>query len=453
MRAFAVADHGIRSHGGHNLTYARRVLAAAAAAGWRPVLGVHVEAEAGLGAGTDTSPVFRRDMGGLSPSTGRLWRTPALGRTLLGKVRAPGFGSFAAPPSATEPATSAPATRGPLLRRLLEAAWAPGDDVSAHYGTWRGPDRYGDDLCRFIEAARLERGDVVLLPTIGPRELLGLASLLRRSAAARALAWRVVLRYPPNARTDEKVLRLALRRLEDGGADVGLFTDTRPLASAYGMLLGWAPAVLPIPVEPDFARRERPDGGLTVGYFGDARSEKGFCLLPDLVRRVRALKPTGPAIRFIVQTNFSIADGETAAASALTDLEGLADEHLTLIDGPFDPDGYRRNFHAADVVLIPYDPAAYDARSSGVFMEAIAAGTPALVSAGSWMADVLKTVQGPAASLVVERTVQGFAEGICQVDRNRPAFERAAELLRVTMHPLYDPARLVSMVAASSPGR
>jgi hypothetical protein len=44
---------------------------------------------------------------------------------------------------------------------------------------------------------------------------------------------------------------------------------------------------------------------------------------------------------------------------------------------------------AADVILLPYDPAAYAERTSGIFTEAVAAGRMPFVSEGTWMAHEL----------------------------------------------------------------
>src|SRR5207249_3906205 len=82
------------------------------------------------------------------------------------------------------------------------------------------------------------------------------------------------------------LLRSAVRSLNAASANtaVRFHTDTRRLADDYGRVCGAEFAVLPIPVNPRLRPSNRePSFPLTVTYLGDARAEKGYELLPDLV--------------------------------------------------------------------------------------------------------------------------------------------------------------------------
>ena len=83
----------------------------------------------------------------------------------------------------------------------------------------------------------------------------------------------------------------------------------------------------------------------------------------------------------------------------------------------------------ADLILLPYDPKLFRARTSGVFVEAIAAGKPPVVTDGTWMAHELRQ--------------HGLEQLI--LDWDSPAI--LADLLRVARDPEL-PAKLARMQAA-----
>jgi glycosyltransferase involved in cell wall biosynthesis len=56
-----------------------------------------------------------------------------------------------------------------------------------------------------------------------------------------------------------------------------------------------------------------------------------------------------------------------------------------LLEHGLDPAAYQALLADADLLLLPYDAAAYGPRSSGILAEARALGVPAVVPAGCWM--------------------------------------------------------------------
>ena len=69
----------------------------------------------------------------------------------------------------------------------------------------------------------------------------------------------------------------------------------------YKALCGAPISLLPIPVGTELAVAEYAAGALVIGYFGDARDEKGFNLLPSIIRHVREAAVDQQNIRFVVQ--------------------------------------------------------------------------------------------------------------------------------------------------------
>jgi hypothetical protein len=61
-------------------------------------------------------------------------------------------------------------------------------------------------------------------------------------------------------------------------------------------------------------------------------------------------------------------------------------DFVEVIVGSVPPDRYIELLHNADIILLPYDPIRYRARSSGVLAEALKLGCPTVVPSGTWMA-------------------------------------------------------------------
>lgn len=452
---FALVDHGLTGSMGHNLTYARRVLAAARAQGFEVVAGV------GQAGGTqdldaETHPRFAQDVWANNPTEGRLWHAKALAhRALKGAPRTtaaqpvlaagPSAATPLSPPGLASPGLAAPLRAPPHLASVGRGLQS---DIAALLAPRRNARRFAEGLDGFIAAAGLRRGDLVYMPTVLATELEGLDLLLARSALARSLRWRVMLRYAPQSRQVRSSLASAAARLHRRpGVDVRFYSDTEELCASYLALCGTPFDVLPVPVDLDGPARSPREGPLTVGFFGDARDEKGFDLLPGIVRRSRAAEGGRP-MRFLLQANLNTPEGDPLTRAALGELAGMAGPDVELVEGPLTLQAYRATFERTDVVLLPYRPDAYAERSSGVLMEAIAAGLPSLVTRGGWMEATLARAPAHAAGRVVDADAEAFHAALQEVAASWTDYAAGALALRETLRPRLDPAELVRRVAA-----
>jgi glycosyltransferase involved in cell wall biosynthesis len=173
------------------------------------------------------------------------------------------------------------------------------------------------------------------------------------------------------------------------------YTDTEQLTLQYNQLEVLPFSTLPIPIELGFSSSEKSTTGsepLCVSYIGDARGEKGYQHLPNVVNKLWDNYIAKGKIKFVIQSNFNIAEGEPAAVVARAKLETFPTRAVTLLKTPLDPISYRNLLLKSDIVLFPYDSVAYAARSSGIFTEAMVAGIPVVVPEGSWMALQLREV-------------------------------------------------------------
>ena len=415
MPKFVLIDHSITEIGGHHYEYAMRVLPAAAQAGYEPVLATN------------------RRLHGIGPCP---WRI----------VRAYRYDFFQpGPPRRLRRLCGWLDTfRHGVARTKCRGMLRPGAAAWQRAHRWRKRTAFGADSVRLFREVRLDEGDVVFLPTLLDADMLGLLRLFHANPDTAKATWHLLFRRnvyqgrePDYAAQDESLqpLRSAFREFEAQlrGQRVYFYTDTESLTIQYNRLGVASFRTAPIPVGEGFRvqssgfREESEVRGQTVPlspapplpcfhaplvplshtasdgpatraeasalrhvvYLGDARTEKGYHWLPRLVEDAFAAKL--PA-RFTLQSNYNVPGGEPAAVVARARLEAAAaDRRVRLIPHALGSEEYRRLLFAADVVVIPYDRDHYYARSSGVFAEALAAGKPVVVPAGTWMAAELSS--------------------------------------------------------------
>ncbi len=258
----------------------------------------------------------------------------------------------------------------------------PKDDLFLFGINYHFAMSFGDEL-RDTMADALAPGDMVVLHTVTPTHVLGLARWLE-TAEPDDLRVRVVFRFPPNfrmsgahAELNAAIYRFAFSLLARSGRDrVRLFADSDPLAACLSELTDMRMDVAPLPIAyfPTARQAPSPDAGPTFLYAGEARMEKGFHLLRDAFSRIAA---ETPSVRFIVQA----ANVDPAAV----DWPDAVLTRTTFAPGTMEPPAFHAFLGSADAVLVPYDPREYTLRTSHIFAEAIGLGIPVITTAGSWM--------------------------------------------------------------------
>lgn len=278
--------------------------------------------------------------------------------------------------------------------------------VPAFSQTWGEAERQffhlwapGNIAYEFVEATRANpprAGDHVLFPTLGFAELRCILDYLIDLPVSDDLPFiHVLLRYDPElirisvdlygALFDKVNATTQLRR------KVFFHTDTDLLSAEYARLTGTPFNTLPIPFQQDrlrerlAAQRPRKAGGpVVITYLGDARLEKGYADFPAALEFLKPQLAAGQ-IRFRLQSNFNSAGGEAGIMPAVQKLGQYPASQVELMMDPLDHEAYYDQLVDSDAVLIPYDPERYRARSSGVLIEAMAAGKPVITTRGSWM--------------------------------------------------------------------
>ncbi|MBV9122948.1 MAG: glycosyltransferase [Planctomycetes bacterium] len=270
--------------------------------------------------------------------------------------------------------------------------------------TWRANNQkaatFGRDTLTLFTRVALGKGDLVLIPTLAEPELMGLVEYFRQDPRSRQAHWHLIFRRhiyqgrePEYGLQDEKLrpLRNALRFFQENltGQTISFFTDTDQLTAQYNRLGVARFRTLPIPVRRDYynAPSGRPaTAPMNIIYVGDARPEKGYQHLPVVVQDLWLDYVQTRRVHFTLHSYYNCPEGEPAAVVARAQLQGLETEQVRLILEPLDTEGYRDLVLSGDLCLILYDREQYYARSSGIFAEAMVAGIPVVVPAGTWMA-------------------------------------------------------------------
>lgn len=348
----------------------------------------------------------------------------------------------------------------------------PGNPFPEDWGALRGTFDFMQSNETFARelAAGLARGarpgDLVFLPNATARQLLGVALLLARNPVYRSLRFVALMRFsvvlatgPLAGRkpvldksTAEKyaIAMGAIKRVDPEGA-VRYVTDSAGLAKEFESMAGGRPVgVLPIPhtlarppAGPTPAIPPKDPKRVRLVYLGDAREEKGFELLPAIVRACAGAKK--PAVEFVFQAFVSSRYHDRMAA-VIEELAQLNSVPVHLVRSSLDPAGYDALLHSADLVLLPYDAVTYQVRTSGPFVEAICADKPVVVPQRSWMTAQLG--DSPAGVGFVSGSPPDFVRAVQVALADLPRRQQAAAELGRRFREFHNPENFLRQLLA-----
>jgi len=197
------------------------------------------------------------------------------------------------------------------------------------------------------------------------------------------LLYRIDLYHRPTSLRAYQFLNRILRWLL-GAQKYRLLADSDPLAQIFSRCFGQTVHVMPIPHSgvdeaeavclPEWVASPERAGKVVCWWPGGVRGDKGL----DIIRRMAA-QNGGLAERICLVA---------AQGTQLTATPGGC--RVKLLPAELPREAYLGWLQAADLILLPYEPKTYAERTSGIFVEAIAAGRPAAVTAGTWMAGELQ---------------------------------------------------------------
>jgi glycosyltransferase involved in cell wall biosynthesis len=343
--------------------------------------------------------------------------------------------------------------RHPLARSLVDAGGFLGvaGRVLDHALCIRD---FAADLQAGLAELDLPPGSIILGHMVVTKQLPGFARALRRlPRKGRDTTMVLVLRYQVDL-YDNPLAAAAFRRLEKlaaAGWRIRLASDSGRLAIAIGRLTSLPVEVFAIPHAPSITTM-RPDCGCpavrSVRFvsLGNARNEKGILEILEAIRILQAESGGLSGLEFVLQSNNPWpADVEEGLAAFAANLPA----EVTLLPTALDTAEYEVTLAAADVVLLPYWRSIYETRSSGVFLDAVAAGKPVIATRDTWMSDEL--LEHGAGLLVPDHDPRALAVAIREAARDIAALACRAEAERPAVHARHSAVALVRQCAGSAP--
>ena len=294
---------------------------------------------------------------------------------------------------------------------------------------------------------------VVFGHMITARQLLGWAWFANKYVRRNGLVLVLLLRYQPefyHGELCERAFRMLERAARRG--KVRLVSDSARLAEEIEKLTDLPVEEVAIPHTTDlgvFSDENAPPitpSRLRVVSLGNARDEKGFL---EILESIRILHETGrnTAFEFVLQAN----DAQPDVQAAIDGFAALKVPGVTLISEALNSEDYYETLLSADLVLLPYWHSIYEARTSGVFLEAVAAGKPVVCTDDTWMSDQLQLAG--AAVLCRDRDAHDLARAIVEARENYELLIEQARRTRPDYLARHNAERLVKELTGSAPLR
>ncbi len=240
-----------------------------------------------------------------------------------------------------------------------------------------------------------------------------------------------------------------LERLQQAGVRIRLASDSERLARHFARLTRLPVEVFPIPhtqahapaaAAPPPRVDARP---LVVSMLGNARDEKGWV---ELIAAIEILAAQGRAkdFRFVVQAN----NPDPACGRALDRLSPDVAACMELKTQALEPQAYAALLESSDVVVLPYWRSIYEARTSGVLVEALSAGKPVICTAATWLSDQITQGQGRQVS---DRNPADLARQLWAMRQDYTHHLKAAQQARAKWVAYHNPASLVAALIQGAP--
>lgn len=426
MGRFILIDHSLIDYSGHHYEYARAVLDAAAEAGLRPVLLANRRFKPEREEAWPIIPAYKYGVW-LHQGLPR-WQI-ALFRRLMALQRKSKHRSS----EASQEVLSDNPTRGPNLLRS--------------YVQYSRQAAFIRDTVRTLLRLDVTDDDLIFVPTLSYGDFAALRRLWRMNYMARQPCWHLLFRRPP---VTDRAWNDAIRTVSSSEPTSGsrprrirFWADSEELAANYAETTGIDFGTLPIPHAGSLRDSTSTPERLRILFLGDARLEKGFQHLPQLVRSLTDDDGNPQRFEFYFQSHRVSPCEEPEITAARAELSRLASRGVTLFTSPLGPGKYRELLASGHLVVLPYDRRAYAERSSGVFAEALAAGIPSVVPAGTWMARRM-----PAGAGRVCHTPENAARQIVILCADYKAYENRARSIAKSWSEEHNAGLLVSSLRA-----
>lgn len=251
------------------------------------------------------------------------------------------------------------------------------------------------DLKEISEKLRISNQDVILINSLRQWGLRGVLRWLEQRADHERPMVYLILHFSAYTVPEVKAAWADLYKdffqaLEVSSAQshIKLFADSESLVSEYHEFGSFPVKCIPIPHVPDFSAYQK--GGapsvLNVTYMGAARTDKGFMMLPHLVKLINSAVGI-PPVEFQIMS-WCDSPKEYWYRAAMSVLTSYDNVHL--YNQPLNQSEYESLLVKSDVGLLLYRSGAYFKQTSGVLPEFVAAKTVVVTCRGTWIAEQTK---------------------------------------------------------------
>ena len=293
-------------------------------------------------------------------------------------------------------------------------------------------EKFGKEVIAALRHAGCNRDDIVFLPTIRTSELFALWKAVQSTAELKSLQFHIVLRrdaaemdLPEDGAPGISFLFKELNAAPARKAFI-FYCDTQQLCNDYALLSSHRQEfrLLPIPypsvdAEPISLETWSHGPAVKLVYLGGARVEKGFHLLSLAENSLR--KTCAGEILWRLQASISGGLEEPEVISARRNLSSVRDGSVELVERNLTTSEFQSLLLSADIVLLPYLPEFYRARSSGILVQALAAGKPVIVPANTWLSKQTNGI-----GVVEFAGPSGFPDAILQAIYQLPKLSQEA---------------------------
>jgi len=239
----------------------------------------------------------------------------------------------------------------------------------------RKQHQFKRDTLKLFSEFDLTKSDILFFCTIGLYEIFGLINALDKSKVESQIM--IILRRDPEENFVKnhnwQFLGRSLSKY-----NIKLFADTSNLAELYSKLFGFEVGIFPIAFGNIQSSEISTKKIIELSYLGDARDEKGFTSFAN-VAEILSKKD----IEVFSQMN-QPGLGSYLITSSINRLLNILDGREISLT-PLETSLYQTILANSEIVYLNYVSKNYKNRSSGIFVEAIAAGANIITSCGSWM--------------------------------------------------------------------
>jgi glycosyltransferase involved in cell wall biosynthesis len=314
------------------------------------------------------------------------------------------------------------------------------------------------DLQRSL-AKRCTPDWIVFAPTMNHNHILGWAAWLQTYAPQKCPTTVLFVRntYCESADPNRYDFRAAyawlgfkwLEQLAGAGRPVHLVSDSARLVEEFARLTRLPIAVFPTP-HTDRAGTTRLNGSIPkFVWLGGIRREKDF---GSFAEAVALLEPElrKNCFSFVIQSNLDDPyDRDTKTAREK--LKAARLPNVELIERPLSGKEYTELLFGSSAVIIPRLTQFYRSRTSGIFVEALAAGKPVAVADNTWMSDELQ--RHGAGVTFEERDPLSLGKAVRKLASELKDMTAKAEASSKEWIAIHNPHRLYEMLQSAGRGR